>query len=209
MQLFSGYHIHLQHPYFISHILHSRIEKLHTIAFFDNAVQHFKIGNDAAERVKHRVEYQRLQRCLVVTHRAWHTFYHSLQNIFNPFTGFSRCADDIFLITSYQFNNFIFHFFGHRTGHVYLIYNRDNLQVMLNRHIQIRDGLCLNALCGIHHQQRTFTRSDASRNFIRKVNVARSVYQIQDVFLSFIYVFHLYGMTFYRDTALFLQLHII
>ena len=80
---------------------------------------------------------------------------------------------------------------------------------MLNRHIQIRDSLRLNALCGIHHQQRTFTRSDASRNFIRKVNVARSVYQIQDIFLSFIYVFHLYGMTFYRDTAFFLQLHII
>ena len=36
-----------------------------------------------------------------------------------------------------------------------------------------------------------------------------SIYKIQNIFFSVIFIFHLYGMTLYRYTSFFFQIHVV
>ena len=135
--------------------------------------------------------------------------YHSVKYLFHTLARFSRSTDNVRAITTYQVYDLVLHLVGHGAGHVYLINHRDNLQVMVNGHIEVRDGLCLNALCGIHHQQRTLTGRNRTRYFVREVYVSRGINQVQDVLLTLMHIFHLDGVTLDGDTTLTLQIHIV
>ncbi len=81
---------------------------------------------------------------------------------------------------------------------------------MVHGHIQIRDGLSLHPLCGIHHQQGTLTGSYTPGHFIRKVHMSGSIDQVKDITLSITgLVLHLDSMAFDGNTPLPLQIHII
>ena len=80
---------------------------------------------------------------------------------------------------------------------------------MLNGHIEIGDGLSLNALCGVDNEQRTLTGSDASRHFVREVDVSRSVDKVQNVCLTVMLILHLDGMTLDGYASLSLQIHVV
>ena len=59
-------------------------------------------------------------------------------------------------------DDFVFHLVGHGAGHVDLVYDGDNLQIMVDCHVEVGDGLCLYALCGIHHEQCSLARGNTS-----------------------------------------------
>ena len=87
---------------------------------------------------------------------------------------------------------------------------------MVYGHVQVRDGLRLNSLSSIHHKQRSFAGSNASRNLIREVNMPRSVDQVQYIptllhplVATGIVIFHLNSMTLDGNASFFLQIHII
>ena len=80
---------------------------------------------------------------------------------------------------------------------------------MFNGHVKIGNGLRLNALCGIHHQQCTLASGNASRHLIRKLDMPRGVDEIENLFLSLMRIFHLDGMTLDGDATFFFQIHII
>ena len=179
------------------------------VAALDRAVHNLEVSDDTAERVEYRVENERLQRSLLVAHWVRNLLNNSVQYLFNAFAGLTRSTDNILAIAANQVDNLIFHLIGHGAGHINLIDYRDNLQVMVDGHIEIRDGLCLYTLCGIHHQQRTLAGSDRTAHLVRKVDVSRSVNQVQYVFLSLVSVFHLDSVTLNRNTTFTLQVHIV
>ena len=80
---------------------------------------------------------------------------------------------------------------------------------MLNGHVEVGDGLCLNALRGVDHEKASFAGGNASRHFVGKVNVSRSVDEVKTVCFATTVVFHLNGMTFNRDASLTLQVHVV
>ena len=80
---------------------------------------------------------------------------------------------------------------------------------MLNGHVEIGDGLSLNALCGVDNEQRTLTGSDASRHLVREVDVSRSVDKVQNVCLTIMLILHLDGMTLDGYASLSLQIHVV
>ena len=80
---------------------------------------------------------------------------------------------------------------------------------MIDCHIQVGDSLCLNALSGIHHQQRTLTGCDGARHLVREIHMSRGINQVQDILLTLIHIFHLDGMTLNRNASFTLQIHII
>ena len=145
-------HIHLQHTHLIGGVLHSRIEELHLVALPDASVLNLKVGNDAAERVIDRVKDQCLKRSRGVTHGMRHTLDDSPQDVFNAFARLSRCTDNLLALASQQFHDFILHLIRHSTGHVNLVNDGNDLQIVLNGHVEVRDGLRLHTLCGIDHQ---------------------------------------------------------
>ena len=80
---------------------------------------------------------------------------------------------------------------------------------MVDSHIEIRNGLCLNALRSINYQQGPFTGSYRTTNLIREVNMSWSIYQVQDIGFTLIVVFHLDSVTLDGNTTFTLQIHII
>ena len=69
--------------------------------------------------------------------------------------------------------------------------------------------MCLNTLRSINHQQSTFAGSNGTRNLIREIDMSRRVNQIQNVFFSIQYVFHLNGMAFNGNAPFTLQVHAV
>ena len=208
-QFLTGYHVHLQHAHLVGIILHAGVEELHLVALTDAAVHYLEIGNDAAERVKHRVEYQSLQRSLCVTRRVRNALHHGIQDVLDALAGLTAGADDVLGVTTDEVDYLVFYFVGHGRRHVNLVDDGNNLQVIVYSQIEVRDGLCLYALCGIHHQQCAFAGSDRPRHLVREVNVSRSVNQVQDIFLTLVHILHLDGVALNRDAALALQVHVV
>ena len=94
------------------------------------------------------------------------TFHHCIENIFNALTRLATGTNDVLSVTAYEFHNLVLHFIRHSRRHVYLVDDGDNLQIVVNSHIEIGNGLSLNTLRGIHHQQRTFTGGNGTRHFV-------------------------------------------
>ena len=136
-ELLTGNHVHLQYTHLISIIFHSRIEELHLVTFANGTVLNLEIGNDAAEGVEHGVEDQCLQWCFRISLGTRDSLHHSIQHILHAFTGLTACADNIFTVAPYQFYDLILHLIGHSTGHVYLVDDGDDLQVMVYGHVQV------------------------------------------------------------------------
>ena len=78
MQFLTGGHFHLQYSNLISRVFLARIDKSHFVARLDTAVHDFEISDNPTERVEHGIEYQCLQRSVLIPFRMGDTFHHSL-----------------------------------------------------------------------------------------------------------------------------------
>ena len=136
-QFLARNHIHLQYTDFISIIFHAGIEELHLISLTDYTILYLEVGDDSAEGVKYRVENQCLERCLLVSYRSRNTINDSFQYFFYTLTGLTRSTEDILMLATDQVYNFVFYLFRHSRRHIYLIDYRDNLQVVLDSHIEV------------------------------------------------------------------------
>lgn len=142
-QLLPGYHVHLEDTDLVGIILHACIEELHLLTLVDGAIHNLEIGDDATERVEHGVEDQSLQGSFCVTLRMRDALHDGIENLFHALTRLATGTDDVLRGTADEVNNLVLHLVGHGTGHVYLIDNGDNLQVMIDGEIEVGDGLRL------------------------------------------------------------------
>ena len=122
------------------------------VALAHHAIHDLIVGNDATERVEHRVEDQGLQRRLLVTLWMRHALYDGIEDLLNAHASACRCTDDAAALTANKLYDFIFHLIGHGTWHVALIDDWDDFKVVLQRHVEVGNGLSLNALTGIYNQ---------------------------------------------------------
>ena len=67
----------------------------------------------------------------------------------------------------------------------------------------MRQSLRLHAFGAVHQQNRAFHRGQRTRDLVRKIHMARSIYKIEDV----IAVLHSYGLHFDGDAAFLFQIH--
>ena len=99
-------------------------------------------------------------------------------------------------------------FFGLRAGQVDLVDDRDDLEVVLDGEVGVGQRLRLDALRGVHEQQRALARRERARDLVREVDVARRVDQVEDVLLAGVRrVVQPDRMRLDRDAALALEVH--
>ena len=175
----------------------------------DGAVDNLEIGDDATERVEYRVEDQRLQRCFRVALGSRYALHDGVEYLFHSLARLARGTDDILAVASQKVDNLILHLVGHGAGHVYLVDDGNNLQVVVDGHIEVRDGLSLYALRGIDHEQCSLAGSDAAAHLVREVDMPRRVYQIEYILLPVLLIFHLDGVALDGDASLALKVHIV
>ena len=89
-----------------------------------------------------------------------------------------------------------------------LVDDRDDFEVVLDGEIGIGERLGLDALRGVHEQQRAFACREGPCDFVREVHVAGRVDQVEDVLLSgFRGVMEADRVGLDRDAPLTLQVH--
>ncbi len=70
---------------------------------------------------------------------------------------------------------------GVRRGQVDLVQHRDDVQVAVQRQIEVRKRLRLDALRGVDQQHRALARLQRPRHLVGEVDVARRVDQVKHV----------------------------
>ena len=201
--------IHLQHAHFVGLILAFGVHEEHVLAALDRTVYDFEVGDDAAIGIEHRVEDQSLERRVGIAFGSGNAFHNSAEDVVNPLARLTRSADDLFAFATDEFDDFVFHLLGHGVRHVALVEHGNDFEVVLDGHVEVRDGLRLYALCRVDHEQTAFAGRDGAAHFVGKVHVTRGVDEVEHIVLSVQGVVHLDGVTFDGDASFFFEVHIV
>ena len=168
-------HFEFENTYLVGVVLFAGVDKPHLVAGFHSTIDYFEIGDDAAEGVEYGVKDKALERCVRVSFGRRYTLDDGIQDLWHAFSGLGGTAKNLLAFAPQEIDNLVLYAFGHGVVHVAFIEHWNDLEVMLNRHIEIRDRLRLHALCGIHHKHGALARGDRTRDFITEVHVPRSV----------------------------------
>ncbi len=90
-----------------------------------------------------------------------------------------------------------------------LVQHRDDLQVVLEREVEVRERLRLDALRGIDEQDRAFARGERAADLVREVDVAGGVDHVQREGALVGRPRHAHGLRLDRDAALALDVHAV
>ena len=208
-QLGAGLHVEPENAYLVGMVFLARGHELHEIVFADGAVLDFEVGDDSAEGVEHRVEDKCLQRCRLVAFGCGDALDDGAKDFLDAGAGFSAGADNLFAAAAYEFHNLVLDFLGLCRIEVDLVDYGNNLQVVVDGHVEVGYCLCLYALRSVDNQQRTLAGGDGTRHFVGKVDVSGSVDQIEGIMGAFEDIVHLYGMALDGDTSFALQVHVV
>ena len=81
---------------------------------------------------------------------------------------------------------------------------------MIQCQIDIRQCLCLNALCRIHHQNGAVAGRQRTADLIIEIHMARSIDEVENVFLSVLcFIYGTHGLCLDGNATLSLQVHIV
>ena len=174
------------------------------------AVEHPHVGNHALVRVVLGIEDQRAQRLLASTARRRNPRHYRLQDVLHAQPVLRGRQNHLVLAEAER----LLHLHRHplRLGDVQvdLVYDRDYLQIVLQRQVHVRQRLRLDALRRVHHQQRALARRQAARHLVREVDVSGRVDQVELVLPTVSRgVAHPHRLRLYGDAPLALQLHAV
>ncbi len=144
--LSGGVQLEFQVAYFLRLVLVAGGEEFHLVPLADGAVHHFKVGDDAAERVEHRVKDKRLQRSLRIPFGRGHLVHNGVQHFLHAGAGAGAHAKHVLRLAAQQVAHLVLHQVRLGAVHVNLVEHGNNLQPMVNGLIQVGNGLSLNTL---------------------------------------------------------------
>ena len=208
-KLFARAHIEFEHPDFICMILLPGRNEFYEIVGADSAVENLVIGDDAAEGIEHGVEDQGLKRSLGIPLRRRNSFHNRLQYLGNTHAGLAAGADHFLRIAAEKIDYLVFNLVGLCAVKVALVDHRDDLEIVVDGHVEIGDCLGLDALRGVDDEKSPFAGGYRARNFIGEVDVSRSVDKVEHIILPSELILHLDSVALDRDSAFALQIHII
>ncbi len=182
---------------------HADLHALAQAPLHNAHVQHYALIG-----IKLRVKHQRLQRCGGISCRCRHARHNRLQHILNTQAGLGTAKHCVRSIYTDNVFNFFFNVVRVGAWQVNFVDNRDNLQIVVQRQVHVRQGLRLNALGRVNHQQRTLARSQCTRHLIGKIDMAGSINKVEHILLTVAcLVDAAHGLRLNGDATLALQIH--
>ena len=205
----SRFELHLEDADFIGFVLLAGIEELDLVSFADGPVENLEISDDAAEGVEHGIEDEGLERRLGIALRGGNLLHDGIQQRRDTLAGAGGNLVDILRIAAEQVADLVGHDIHHGGIHVDLVQDRNDLQTMVHRLVEVGNRLGLHALGGVYDQQRPFAGSNAAGDFITEVDMAGGIDQVERILLALIQILHLDRMALDRDALLLLQVHVV
>ena len=157
------------------------VKKLELVAAVENAVDHANRRHNTAVLVEMRVENECLERLVGIALRGRGASDDGIKHLHYPFAGLGRNPQDIFGRNAehiFDFGRVAIRLSGWKVD---LVEASDNLKIVLHRQITIGEGLGLNALSGVDHQDHAFACGKRAAHFVTEVDVTGRVDQVDDV----------------------------
>ncbi len=208
-QFLARLHIETQHTDFVGVIVLLGADKHHVVVGLQRAVHYAEITDDTAERIEHRVEHQRLQRCRLVALRRRDTVHYGIKYCRHTLTCLGAARQDFLSRATQQVYNLVGHLLGHSAVKVNLVHHGNDLKIVLERKIEVAYSLRLNALRGVDHQQSALAGGNGTAHLIAEVDVTWSVNEVEHIILTTTLVVHLDGVALDGDATFLFQVHIV
>ena len=171
------------------------------------AVHDPQVGDDAAVGVVDRVEDQRSRRGVGVAVRRRDLLDDRVEQLLDALARLGGHPQDLGRVEADDRGDLFGVALGLRGGQVDLVQHRDDLEVGVERQVEVGERLRLDALRGVHQQDGALAGGEAPRHLVAEVDVAGGVDQVEDVVLALVFPGQPDGLALDRDAALALDVH--
>src|SRR5690606_16688858 len=178
------------------------------IALRDDAVHDADQRDDADVAVEPRVDDQRLQRIAGAARGRRDALDDPLEQVLDAEAGLRADAHRVLRLDADDVLDLPNHALGIRGRQVDLVDDGHDLEALLDGGVAVRDALRLDALARVDDEERAFARGEGARDFVREVDVARRVDDVELVGLAVARgVLERDALRLDRDAALALEIH--
>jgi hypothetical protein len=147
----------------------------------EHAVDDAHVRDDAAVGVVHAVENHRPGRRVRVADRVRHFMHDVVEQLGDTLTGLGADAQNRLGIAADDVSDLGGVLLRLCCRQVDLVEHGDDVQVVLEREVEVGEGLRLDSLCSIDEQDRALARGERAAHLVGEVDVPWSVDQIEDV----------------------------
>jgi small subunit ribosomal protein S20 len=153
----------------------------HLLAVAQLPVDDPDIGDDAAIGVVDRVEDQRAGRTVVAPLRCRHRLDDGVEQLGDAVAGLRGDPQHLGGVAADDPGDLLGVLVGFGSGQIDLVEHRDDLEIGLQGQIQVRQGLGLDALGGVHQQHRPLAGLQGALHLVGEVDMSGGVDHIEDV----------------------------
>ncbi|MPL67355.1 hypothetical protein SDC9_13046 [bioreactor metagenome] len=203
-------HLRLQHGELVDAVDGAGLHHLDPVALADHPVHDADHHHDAEIGVIPAVDQHRLQRRVAVALRRGQPVHDRLEHLGNAEPGLRRDRDRVRGVDADHILDVRLHRVGIGRRQVDLVQHRHDLVARVDRLIDVRQRLRLDALARVDDQQRALDCAHAPADLIGEVDVAGGVDQVQDIGLAILRrIFDADGVRLDGDAAFALDIHAV
>ena len=180
------------------------------LASLQTAVHDADQHRDTHVRIEPGVEHESPRGRLRIAARRRHLLDDPLQELGDPLPFLGGDEQNIRRIEPDHLLDLLRDAIGLGRGQVDLVDDRNDLEVLRDGQIGVRECLRLDSLRRVHDKERSFAGLKRAGYFVRKIHVPRRIDQIEDVVLSIVGpVVHPHRLRLDGDHALALEIHLV
>ena len=204
-----GVTVHAEGAHFGHHVFAAGFHHADFHARLDGAFYDTDVVDDPAITVIDGVKNQGLQGLSAVTLGGGNLVDDLVQDFAHVQARLCRNPGNLVRVVAqkvaYQLGDMV----GLCSRQVHLVQHGNHRQVVFDSEIEVTEGLGLDSLTCVHHQDGAFAGCQGTAHLVGKVHVPRSVDHVQDVFLLIPFINHAYGVGLDGNAALPFQVHVV
>ena len=179
-------------------------------ALLDHALLDAYVSDHALICVEVGVKDERAQWCVRVALGRRDVGDDSVEDFLDADAGLCRGEDGGTRVETDAVLDFLLDTLGLGTWQVNFVDDGHDLEVVLEREVDVRQGLCLHALRRVHDEECALARGKAARDLVVEVDVSRCVDEVQFVqFPVLAAIVEPHGLCLDGDAALALEIHAV
>ena len=155
----------------------------HLHAGLEPPVHHVDEDHDAAVLVEPGVEDEAAEGAVGVALRGRDPLDDRLEDLVDPDAHLGRGRDRARGVDPDDVLDLLLGALGLGAGQVDLVQDRDDLEPRVRGEVRVREGLGLDPLARVHHQERPLAGGERARDLVGEVHVAGRVDEVEDVVL--------------------------
>ena len=192
----------------LGEVLRAGRHKLDRVALAERALLDADVDDRAAVRVERRVEDERLERGLGVARGRRDALDDALQDRLDAHARLGGHVEHVVRVAADEVGDGLGHQLRLGARQVHLVEDRDDLEVLADGHVEVRDRLRLDALRRVDDEDGALAGVERARHLVGEVDVARRVDQVEHVLLPVRrLVRHPDGVALDRDATLPFEVH--